>query len=398
MIALRVGNLFLIAFGLDAAISTLDECLQIAGAGALLAPLRTSLALLVLLSALPMLLLVLASPWAPLPIFLPPVLGGLWLNLGAAPLQLAFDDLQGFSFAASVAQLAIAALAFGLVRRRTGGSWLLRAPTPPVPGFSLRRLLVLGPCALVLTPPLMAAYLVVWALTWAQASTAGFLLFDLQGISLAERRYQREDRQIRLVGMMHIGEPDAYGQLFDSFARESTLVLEEGVRDESQILSSGLSYAKVATRLGLAQQSSVSAYFEETSDGSAWPHVRSPDLDAAELAPETREFIEHAAAVWEASDPKRAILALVAEFQDRPEVIAIVQRDIIERRNERVIAAIDEALPEYRNIVVPWGAIHQPGIEGAVLARGFELTASSENRLVYWDRVWRALRGEGPDR
>jgi hypothetical protein len=141
----------------------------------------------------------------------------------------------------------------------------------------------------------------------------------------------------------------------------------------------------------------VGAHFEETGNGSEWPHVRSPDLDAAELSPETLEFIEHAAAVWEASNPRRAILALVAEFQDRPEVIAIVQRDIIERRNERVVAAIDEALPEYRNIVVPWGALHQPGIEGAVLARGFALTTSSENRLVYWNRVWRALFGEDPD-
>ena len=124
-----------------------------------------------------------------------------------------------------------------------------------MPGFSLRRLLVLGPCALVLTPPLMAGYLVVWALTWAQATTAGFLVFDLQGISLAERRYQREDRQIRLVGMMHIGEPDAYGQLFDSFARESPLVLEEGVRDESQILSSGLPKSLTIGGVGLHGES-----------------------------------------------------------------------------------------------------------------------------------------------
>ena len=76
--------------------------------------------------------------------------------------------------------------------------------------------------------------------------------------------------------MMHIGEDAAYRELFESFAGQSTVVLEEGVTDTGNRLGSGLFYDKVASRIGLEVQPTFEALRAErpTSDsGEPWPEL-----------------------------------------------------------------------------------------------------------------------------
>ena len=86
--------------------------------------------------------------------------------------------------------------------------------------------------------------------------TAGFMSFDWRGIQSTARVYRRGDREVHLVGMMHIGEDEAYRELFESFAGESTVVLEEGVSDAEGVLGEGLFYDVIASRFGLEVQPS----------------------------------------------------------------------------------------------------------------------------------------------
>ena len=70
-----------------------------------------------------------------------------------------------------------------------------------------------------------------------------------------------------------------------------------------------------------------------------------------------------------------------------PEELEAVQHDILERRNEHLLGEIAEALPEFEQLIVPWGALHLPAIEAALLADGFEPNGGSTRRLITWRRL-----------
>ena len=94
--------------------------------------------------------------------------------------------------------------------------------------------------------PATLLYAVVLLVTSIEVGTRGFVAFDRAGVTLDDRSYARGDREVRLVGMMHVGEEDSYREVVASFSIPATVVLEEGVTDRSGLLESPLAYDGVA--------------------------------------------------------------------------------------------------------------------------------------------------------
>jgi hypothetical protein len=388
-----LAQLFLAAYTLDGALSLVDEVVR-AGSGSspLVGP-RNLLAAGVWYAALLVFVALLLTPRIPTLVFLTLVLSTLWLNLGAAPLPLLLRSGTAFGLSAAALQLVLGAGAFFWLRRRSGtGAWTER--TAARPAFSLRHTLGFAALALLVLAPLGAAYLLVWLATSTQVASNGFVSFDLYGVSVDDRRYARADREIRLVGMMHIGEETAYAELVRSFVRDSTVVLAEGVSDEEGVLQEHLAYEPAAQALGLSPQDDLERYLAESApDGEApeWPVVRHADLDASEFSPTTIEFLDWAATLW-SSD---GVLAALSRIRERPahdpDWLRVVWRDIFELRNRHLLAEIDAALEDYECVVVPWGALHLPAIEQAVTGDGFVQTGATRRRLISWPTIGLAL-------
>ncbi len=106
-----IGNAFLALFAIDAGLSVLDEVEKLSGLEGI-ARLRNAVAFSVVVALAPIYLMVAASPRLPARVFLPPIFVGGWMALGAAPLQLAFEDLASLGMTLSLIQLAVAALAY----------------------------------------------------------------------------------------------------------------------------------------------------------------------------------------------------------------------------------------------------------------------------------------------
>jgi len=71
--------------------------------------------------------------------------------------------------------------------------------------------------------------------------------------------------------------------------------------------------------------------------------------------------------------------------------------DLIDKRNQAVIALIPQALDRYDVVVIPWGALHMKGIEVAVRAADFYLHDSYLRRSIsFFDlpfgRIFKQLR------
>ena len=390
------ANLFLIGFALDGAISVLDDLARAGSDPSVLSDARAGIALGVLLAALGSFVLLALDPRLPKRILLPLTAFLAWCALGAYPLSVGLDSAQTGVLALSGIQLGLALATLGWIRLRSATShWLLHASDLPRRrpriGYTLR----FAVATALIAPPLLAGIAGLSFSAQIERATAGFMTFDLTGINSTSREYHREDRRIDLVGMAHIGEDSAYLDLFGSFAGESTLILEEGVTDEDGLIGEGLFYETIAGRIGLDVQPSFEALLAAmpASDADAQrPDIRNADVDARVFADDTIAVLDAAARLYQSD----RLAPALAKFQARldelgPEATQTAFRDLIENRNAHLLGEIRAALDDYQRIVVPWGALHLPGIEDAILGWGFEQTASSQRRITAYQTILTAL-------
>jgi hypothetical protein len=380
-----IANGFVLAYAADASLSGLDEALRATtGSTVFFAP-RNALARVVLLAAFAMPVAVTLTPRLPAALLLSLSISALWLNFGAAPLLLLVGP-AAIGPTAVVIQLVISALAFAWIRRRNGGEgWLLREPALRGPGFSLRRSLAWAAGLLLVGPSAAALYALLSAATWLQFATHGFVAFDASGVVLADRRYTRADREVRLVGMLHVGDEQGYRALVRSFGGADTAVLQEGVTDDEDLLETPLSYGRAPRCWGSTTEGLETCFEEEDApDDPPEPVFLHADLDLASFAPETIAWLEQAAQAFAADDLLSALRDFGAWSSARANEWPIVERDLFTRRNEHLVARLDEALVHYPRVVVPWGAAHLPAIEAVILQRGFVQTEAARHRLFHW--------------
>ena len=381
----------------DALLSSLDEGVRAAGGGTWLATPRDVLAELALAAVSLSVPAMLATPRMPISVFLPLALAMAWLTLGAAPLPLWIGSPGLLAATGCALQLAAVAVAFAVVRARNGGRgfWLGEAE-PDQPAFTWRHSLAFATGLGTLGPLAALGYGALAIATEIEVVSHGFVQIGLAGVSLDDRHYQRDGHEIRLVGMMHIGDPERYRTLTRSFARESTVVLAEGVSDEQGRLASSLHYGKAARAIGLAPQENLESYLVEGEGEDAvapkWPVVRRADVDASSFSPDTIAMIRWAGEVWEAEDLPTALHTLLRGAREQgPERSRAFFADVVDRRNEHLVGEIERALGEYDRVVVPWGALHLPGVEQTVLSWGYAETSREMHPLFAWSTVAAAL-------
>jgi hypothetical protein len=389
------ANAVLALAAADASLSLLDELLRAAGDGGWLAAPRNALADLALAGLALTVPAMLATPRMPVPVFLPLAIVTFWLTLGAAPLPLWVASPVALELVGCALQLAAVAVAFALVRAGNGGRgiWFADA-TPEQPAFAWRHSLAFGAGLVVLGPVVALGYGALAISTEIEVVSHGFVQVGLGGVSLADRHYRRGDREIRLVGMMHIGDPAQYRALTRSFAQASTIVLAEGVSDRDGRLAGKLQYGHAAQAIGLSQQQDLSSYLVSGQPGETpeWPVVRRADVDASAFSPDTIALIEWAGEVWAAEDLASALRMILRGMREQgPERSRAFFADVVDLRNANLEREITRALPDYEHVVVPWGALHLPGIERTLLSWGFAETSREIHPLFAWSTVAAAL-------
>lgn len=410
------ANAFVVAYAVHAGIGVLHVTSKI-GVGAAQTPIALGLVriglggivLLLALAAVP--LLGTTRRLAP-SVFVPLAASSIWIEFGALPLPFMAAPLDVARLVVA-GQVGLAVAAFVRIRDLQGGrGWLFREDWFPAARFSIGYLAVYG---LASTTAILAAAVVIGVstvLTSIEWVTNDFVRFDARGIALSERSYElpvdplaheadpTKRRRIRLVGMMHIGEGDAYRALFRDLddAGPLSIVLMEGVSDDEGLLEQELSYRALAEFLGVDEQRSIEEYVSpEASDGEAPPAGATfvqADLDLEDFDPATVEWLEEVGRLYSGEAGWAQLFAIYRDLRRNPGKSATIAHDIIERRNRNLVAWIRASRINYREIVVPWGALHLPGIESEIVAMGFEPRTIDWVPLISWSTLAGALLGQ----
>lgn len=375
------ASVWLLAFGIDGVLSTVDDFLQVLGGLHGLTRARNDLALIVvLLLAFPMALLLFFVPHLPKRIFLLPVAYTFWANLFPWPFDLTGGPMS--SLPLDLIQLAVFGLAIFLVKRQTGRLYV-RASDLPVKAHLVRRTMIALGSAFGL---MLIALPVVGAMSAASAvekQTGGYINFTSKGIEARESVFTKDGKTVRLIGMVHIGEGRFYRDLFASFPADA-LVLVEGVSDDKGLLKGKFSYNHIAGALGLTEQSGIQTEWmvnkaRAAADGPAAsqaglrvPSVIRADIDISDFSANTISFLGevgelyNAPSIWGAW---RRIQSMSDRYTDKD--VSAIYGELIDRRNAKLISTFDREAANRASVVIPWGAEHMPGIENALRARGY---------------------------
>ena len=390
------ANMLIATYAADAVISLLHLLVAVEVLGML----RSALAFGVVLQCLFALPLLGLTRRLPLSVFLPIIVSTFWFNVGALPVVF-YVEWSVLERLLVAGQCAIALAVILRVRSLCGGEgWGFDSDWFSGRLFSFPYFLGYEIGAFTLFSVSSLFLVVVSLASGVEAATKGFVRFDSQGISLADRIYENCGNRIRLVGMMHIGQDEGYRTLFRDLGRGSSsmLVLTEGVSDSEGLLSGGLSYSSLAEVLGVGEQQSIEDYVDwegrEGEDDSNRPTFMNADLDLSEFDPRTIELLEEVGGLYRGNDFLAGFLQIYQRTRRDPEASLSFTEDIIGRRNRYVIAHIIDFKEDYREIVVPWGAMHLPGIEAAIEEMGFVRRSTRYIQFISWRNLMRALSSD----
>ena len=218
---------------------------------------------------------------------------------------------------------------------------------------------------------------------------------------MTERVYRLKDKTIRLVSMIHVGEKEYYDDLVRSASSGRTIVLAEGITDESNILRNRFGYGKMAGFLGLASQEKMEfkgrviddEELEESGpegDEASTPDIVRADVDISTFHPTTIRFLNILGKqLTESTSIAKEFIAVNgwAKKNLTPEMNEAIMDDIIHQRNQEVIRHLGKALSRYDTVIIPWGALHMAEIEKSVVARGFVLQEERERVSISFRKL-----------
>ena len=217
--------------------------------------------------------------------------------------------------------------------------------------------------------PVVIFYLVFCSALGVDHFSDGFMKLRPGGLSVQMRKYVRDDgKTIQLFPMSHIAEPDFYRKVSQSFPTNSIILLE-GVTDTKNLLTNKISYKRMATSLGLAEQQKVF----QPSQGE---QVRA-DVDVDQFASSTIDLLNFVMLIH-SKGLSAENLSKLLQYPASPGFEDQLLEDLLRKRNRHLLEVIHSRLSQTDHIIVPWGVAHMPEIAKEIQKSGFRLEETSE--------------------
>jgi len=271
----------------------------------------------------------------------------------------------------------------------------------------LRRVL-LGLSLLATAFCVLLAYLAYAALAMIVELSGSYIKFGVSGVHTLDTHLQRTGHaDVRLVGMMHFGATDSYNSLYRSFSKPSSLILEEGISDSARPARSSYKCAET-TRINMARsvipqpslciiESAHRVASISQAQGSQGIDIVNADVYLQDMSPPTQAWIKQSLGLLEQiidGDLSGLDWRLLLE-QLSDSIPEQVWDDILYARNDKLVDSFTQAGDYYDHVVIPWGAMHGPGIQQSLLQLGYEETHREYRLILPWKALLQARSSAG---
>ena len=382
----RFANLFMLLFFFDGVISLMDDVAVLAFGVSTLHTLRGFFAFLPFVLSFPLYFLTGCMAGFPKRVLLPMALFQIWCGIFLAlPLPI-YLGVQRTNLLLSSVQLFMSIIAsFYLHQTTQKKTWFFTAADFSHLVFGWKRVVGFVAANVIVVVPLLTVYLAACISIAASHLSRGFILLDMDGISIEARTYTHQGRHLYLLPTFHVAESNFFRTLIESLPESSTAVILEGVTDKHGLAQTGLNYSQLAHRLGLEAQ--------DNRIFMARHAVKRCDVDISYFSAETRSFINAASRSMQQWSSGNRITALTESMLSPRPNPNLLWQDLVEMRNRRVIECMHRFMEEYDNLLVPWGAAHMPGLEKEVLKWGAILKNRRRVRVLNWRHLKQYFQG-----
>jgi hypothetical protein len=366
-------NVFLALFLASSALSLLDASLVYFFKSQVLTGAASVLGLILLLMSCLIYGLIAFCPMIPKRWFIPLALFIPASNLIVLPLLIYyFDQLRLITWIVAICQFLLGLLILNQLKGKINFSWpLLKADQLKPRKFSWLNLTIFSFANLFVLLPFAAIYSAFCASAAAKHFTDGFVTLRPEGVTMQVRNYVRDDgKKIQLVPMSHIGEAAFYQSLNQSFP-DHAVVLMEGVTDHGNQLPNKTGYSRMAKSLGVSEQQQE---FKPKGEMVA------ADIDIRMFSKETLDLLNKSMLIHSKGVTPETLSSLL---QPAPEHIEkLLWDDLLTKRNTHLLEVLHARLPQSEIIIVPWGALHMPGISKEILKSGFHLESTQDHVAI----------------
>jgi len=217
--------------------------------------------------------------------------------------------------------------------------------------------------------------------------------------ALIQMRHRESGRTVRLMSMIHIGEPKFYTRVNELIAERDDLVLFEGLGqltpeeieqltpEERRVYDSlaplNEAYRRIASALGLVAQPDA---LTKPGPGwlradlplkrllAIWSERRLPLIPAVDAAGKALEgaFMRRATRLLLLQEP--LILGAFRLVRGWSPALGRLSHLLVDERNEAAIAVFD-GTPADKDVLFLYGAGHIAGLQSALEKRGYRVTA-----------------------
>jgi len=207
-----------------------------------------------------------------------------------------------------------------------------------------------------------------------QTLPGGYLF--LKASHILEVRSEAGLARILAHAMAHIGDSTFYRQLSRSFPANATILLE-GVTDNRNLLTNKITYKRMATSLGVAEQQNE---FQPRGN------LVQADVDVEQFTTNTIDFLNLVMLVHSKGVNAETVPKLLG-YSPPPHFGEQLMDDLLRKRNRQLLGKIHAQLSQSDSIIVPWGAAHIPEIAREIQKSGFRLTESREYLAIRFRSV-----------
>ena len=310
-------------------------------------------------------------PWRDL---LPALLVSVWSGFFYLPLP-GLLEWKNIEFLGAILSLLVGAITFLLIRFRHK-AWLLPQTAFENCSFSWMFTLKVAAFETVVLLPASIVYVVVSCACMVDWVSNGFLHLRPHGLTTEIRTYELAGKTVYLLPTVHIASDSFYKELARGLPKENTTLLPEGVTDRTSRMKTHLSYTAAAKSAGLSEQPDLAHDLPGL--------VRHFDADIMESTQALLNGVAKGFAQWENQD----ITGAMATMSNLPPAnLQQLKADILDLRNNKIVAGIAESLRGSNNVLVPWGAAHMPGIERELLKFQLKKTSSREITVLEWRKL-----------
>jgi hypothetical protein len=359
----------------DAIVSLVDDSLICFFGVHLLAGIRGMVCLFAALMALVIYGLIGLTPMIPKRLFLPVALFNPAALLVLVPFCIYFySRIQQVAWVISFFQVVFGLSILCLVQGGLKFRWPLVAERwLEVRRFSWLNLSVFLLVNVFVLLPAVVVYFVLCAALAVGHFSEGFLALRPGGLTVQVRKYARNDgKTVQLVPMAHIGEADFYRKLSRSFPTNS-VVLMEGVTDNSNLLTNKITYRRMASSLGLAEQR------EEFNPVEV--EMVMADVDVEQFTTNTIGLLNLVMRIHSRGLTAETVLQLM-RYSPPPQVQEQLLDDLLRKRNRQLLEELQARLSQSEHFIVPWGVAHMPGIAAEIQKSGFTVQETREYTVI----------------